>query len=169
MVNEGRLILTEKQVLQKIRRIAFEIYENNFSEKQIWIAGIHDQGYIFASLLAKEIESISPIKVNLIGIGINKEDPEHSDVVLDTGAPAISNKCLILADDVLNTGKTLAYSLKSFLNQGVKKIETAVLVNRKHSLFPISATYTGYELSTTLTDHVQVVLTAKSKSVFLVD
>ena len=90
-------------------------------------------------------------------------------MVLDIKDPAIRNKCLILADDVLNTGKTLAYSLKSFLNRGVKKIETAVLVNRKHSLFPISATYTGYELSTTLTDHVQVVLTAKSKSVFLVD
>lgn len=169
MVNEGRLILTEKQVLQKIRRIAFEIYENNFSEKQIWIAGIYNQGYIFASLLAKEIESISPLKVNLIKININKQDPEHSEVTLDTQSPAIRNKCLILADDVLNTGKTLAYSLKSFLNQGVKKIETAVLVNRKHSLFPISATYTGYELSTTITDHVQVVLTAKSKSVFLVD
>ena len=169
MANEGRLILTEKQVLQKIKRITFEIYENNFSEKHIWIAGIHDQGYIFASLLAKEIESISPIKVSLIKVDINKQDPEHSEVVLDTKDPAIRQQCLILADDVLNTGKTLAYSLKTFLNQEVKKIETAVLVNRKHSLFPISATYTGYELSTTLTDHVQVVLTAKSKSVFLVD
>ena len=169
MVNEGRLILEEKQVLQKIRRIAFEIYENNFSEKQIWIAGIHDQGYIFAQLLAGEIQSISPIKVNLIKVSINKSDPEHSEVILDTEKPAISGKCLVLADDVLNTGKTLAYSLKSFLNQGVKKIETAVLVNRKHSLFPISASYTGYELSTTLTEHVQVVLTADSKGVFLVD
>ena len=169
MANEGRLILTEKQILQKIKRIAFEIYENNFSEKQIWVAGIIDQGYVFARLLAKEIESISPLKVNLIKVDINKEDPEHSEVMLDVKDPAIRNKCLILADDVLNTGKTLAYSLKSFLNQGVKKIETAVLVNRKHSLFPISATYTGYELSTTINDHVQVVLTTKSKSVFLVD
>ena len=169
MANEGQLILTEKQVLQKIRRIAFEIYENNFSEKQIWVAGILDQGYVFATLLASEIELISPIKVNLIKVGINKQDPENSGVVLDIGDQELANKCLVLADDVLNTGKTLIYSLKSFLHQGLKKIETAVLVNRKHSLFPVSATYTGYELSTTITDHVQVVLTAKSKSVFLVD
>ncbi len=169
MVKDRRLILTEKQVNQKIKRIAYEIYEQNFSNNAIWIAGIYDQGYIFAELLAKEIESISPIKVKLIQININKSDPENSDVLLK---PTLSNDeidCLILVDDVLNTGKTLAYCLKSFLNLEIKKIETAVLVNRKHSLFPISASYTGYELATTLTDHIQVVLNEKTVGIYLLD
>lgn len=169
MVNEGHLILNEKQVTQKIRRIAFQIYENNFSEKKIWIAGIFEQGYFFAQLLAAEIEQISNLEVALIKVEIDKTDPSKSPVILDIENPILQEQCLVLADDVLNTGKTLAYSLNEFLSQGVKKVETAVLVNRKHSLFPISATYTGYELSTTINDHVSVVLTKKSKRVFLVD
>ncbi len=169
MANEGHLILNEKQVTQKIRRIAFQIYENNFSEKEIWIAGIFKQGYFFAQLLSKEIEKISKIKVNLIKIKLDKSNPADSDIKLDVSEPDCGQKCVILADDVLNTGKTLMYCLNEFLPYDVKKMETAVLVNRKHSLFPVSATYTGYELSTTINNHVSVVLTTKTKKVLLLD
>jgi pyrimidine operon attenuation protein/uracil phosphoribosyltransferase len=55
-------ILNQTQVLQKIKRIAFEIYENNFEESEIIIAGIKGQGYSFAKLLAEMIGSISPSK-----------------------------------------------------------------------------------------------------------
>jgi pyrimidine operon attenuation protein/uracil phosphoribosyltransferase len=64
---------------------------------------------------------------------------------------------IILCDDVLNTGKTLAYSLSKFLSWEVKKIETAVLILRSYSQFPIYATYKGYQLSTTINEHVNVV------------
>ncbi len=169
MANEGHLILNEKQITQKIRRIAFQIYENNFSEKEIWIAGIFEQGYFFAQLLSKEIEKISTIKVNLISIELDKSNPADSPIKLDTKKTIGQQQCVVLADDVLNTGKTLMYCLNEILSFDVKKIETAVLVNRKHSLFPISATYTGYELSTTINNHVSVVLTTKTKKVLLMD
>jgi pyrimidine operon attenuation protein/uracil phosphoribosyltransferase len=78
----------------------------------------------------------------------------------------LKKKCVVLVDDVLNTGRTLAYGLKPFLNIEVKKIEVAVLVHRSHPTFPLTPTYTGYELSTTLTEHVEVVL-GKKTAVYL--
>ena len=158
MISERSLILDATQVKQKIRRMAYEIYEHNFKEKSIVIAGIEGQGYVLAKLLAKEVESISPVKAKLAKIVLDKVAPQQSEVTLDCEVKDLRKKCIILVDDVLNTGRTFAYGLKPFLDIEVKKIEIAVLVNRSHTLFPVYPQYTGYELSTTITDHVEVSL-----------
>ncbi len=72
-----------------------------------------------------------------------------SEIKLDCDLKELKKKCIIMVDDVLNTGRTFAYGMKPFLTIEVKKIETAVLVNRSHTLFPIYPQYTGYELATT--------------------
>lgn len=166
MVAEKSLILDASQVKQKIRRMAYEIYEHNFKEKTIVIAGIEGQGYVLAKLLAKEVESISPVKTTLVKVSLDKSAPQQTDVVLDKEIKELKKKCIILVDDVLNTGRTFAYGLKPFLNIEVKKIEIAVLVNRSHTLFPVYPQYTGYELSTTIRDHVEVNL-GKEIAVYL--
>lgn len=150
------MILDEGQVKQKIRRMAYEIYEHNFTEKSIVIAGIQGQGYELAKLLAKEVESISPLTTRLVNVSIDKHAPQQGEVTLDCDLKDVKKKCIILVDDVLNTGRTFAYGLKPFLEIEVKKIEIAVLVNRSHTLFPVYPQFTGYELSTTLRDHVEV-------------
>lgn len=156
MVVERTLILDERQVLQKIKRMAFEIYEHNFHEKSIVIAGIDGQGYILSKLIAKHVQQISPLEVKLTKVTLDKVKPTQSDVTLDCDVKALKKKCIVLVDDVLNTGRTFAYGMKPFLDVEVKKIETAVLVNRSHTLFPIYPQYTGYALATTIKDHVQV-------------
>ena len=166
MLAEKTLILDATQVKQKIRRMAFEIYEHNFKEKQIVLAGIEGQGYVLAGLLAKQLESISPVAATLVKIGIDKSAPQQSEVLLDCAIKDIRKKVIILVDDVLNTGRTFAYSLKPFLTIDVKKIEIAVLVNRSHTQFPIYPQYTGYELATSLKEHVEVVL-GKETAVYL--
>lgn len=166
MVSEKTLILDAAQVKQKIRRMAFEIYERNFKEKAIIVAGIDGQGYTLAKLLAKEVETISPIEVTLVKVSLDKMAPQQGDVALDCEIKEVKKKCIVLVDDVLNTGRTLAYGLKPFLDTEVKKIETAVLVNRSHTLFPVYPQYTGYELSTTLKEHVEVQL-GKESAVYL--
>ena len=166
MVSERSLILDSVQVKQKIRRMAYEIFEHNFNEKVIVVAGIEGQGYVLAGLLIKEVESISPIKTILVKVTLDKSAPQQSDVTLDCNLKELQKKCIILVDDVLNTGRTFAYGLKPFLNIEVKKIETAVLVNRSHTLFPIYPQYTGYELATTIRDHVEVTL-GKESAVYL--
>ena len=166
MVSERSLILDSIQVSQKIRRMAYEIFEHNFDEKTIVMAGIDGQGYALAKLLIKEIESISPIKTILVKLTLDKSAPQQSDVTLDCNPKDLQKKCIILVDDVLNTGRTFAYGLKPFLDIEAKKIETAVLVNRSHTLFPIYPQYTGYELATTIRDHVEVML-GKESAVYI--
>jgi pyrimidine operon attenuation protein/uracil phosphoribosyltransferase len=166
MVSEKTLILDAAQVKQKIKRMAFEIYERNFKEKNIVVAGIDGQGYVLAKLLAKEVETISPIEVILVKVSLDKMVPQQGEVELDCEIKEVKKKCIVLVDDVLNTGRTLAYGLKPFLDTEVKKIEAAVLVNRSHTLFPVYPQYIGYELSTTLKEHVEVVL-GKETAVYL--
>lgn len=160
------LILSATQVNQKIRRIAYEIYEHNFREDSIIIAGIEGQGYQLANLIADELRGISPIKPRLVKVTLNKSNPLESEVIIDCDLTEVKKKCVILVDDVLNTGRTLAYSLKPFLDTEIKKIEIAVLVNRSHTLFPIAPQYTGYELATTINEHVVVTL-GKDTAVYL--
>ena len=164
-VVEKTLVLNTVQIQQKIRRMAFEIYENNAKEKLLILAGIEGQGHAFAKILAKEIKAIAGIEVHVVKVSVDKFAETQSEVAIDATS-SFKKKVVILVDDVLNSGRTLAYAMKPFLETGVKKMEVAVLVNRSHTLFPITPTYTGYELSTTLTDHVEVKL-GKDASVHL--
>ncbi|HEY0771637.1 MAG TPA: phosphoribosyltransferase family protein [Sphingobacteriaceae bacterium] len=167
MVAERSLILDADQIKHKIRRMAFEIYEHNFDVKNLVVAGIEGHGYTLAKLLVQQLESISPLTVKLVKVTLDKTAPQQSEIALDCDLKDIRKKCIILVDDVLNTGRTFAYGMKPFLNTEVKKIETAVLVNRSHTLFPIYPQYTGYELATTLKEHVEVRLEKGDTGVYL--
>lgn len=160
-ISEKTLVLNDGQIRNKISRMAYEIYENNFEEKSLILAGIDGQGYVLAQLLQKELQAISALDCTVVKNCIDKVSPETSEIVLDVPVKDLAKKNIILIDDVLNTGRILTYGMKPFLSMIVKKIEVAVLVNRSHSLFPVLPKYTGYELSTTLNDHIEVVLKKK--------
>ena len=74
------------------------------------------------------------------------------------------NKPLVLVDDVLNSGATLIYGIKHFLEVPLKRFKTAVLVNRNHKKYPVKADFKGISLSTTLQEHVVVEFT-KNKAI----
>ena len=69
-----------------------------------------------------------------------------------------SNKVVILVDDVLNSGKTLAYGFGVFLDVPLKKLRTVVLIDRNHKSFPVTTDYAGVALSTVLKEHIDVIL-----------
>ena len=167
MTTPTNLILNRKQTLQKIKRIAFEIYESNFTEEEVILAGIDDKGYCFAQLLRAELNATSPLRSQLVKVSLDKRSPQQGQVELDCPPERLRNKCIVLTDDVLNTGRTLVYSLKPFLELEIKKLQTAVLVDRNHKLFPVSADYVGYALSTTINEHVEVVLEEDGFGVYL--
>lgn len=162
------LILNSKQIEQKINRIAYEIFENNYDEKDIVIAGIASNGYLLAKRIAGVLQNISKIKVQLIEIKLNKENPFSTDLEIKLTDKELKNKVIILVDDVLNSGKTLIFGAKLFLNSPVKRLTTAVLVDRGHNRYPIKADVVGLSLSTTLQEHITVELDKKGKeSVYL--
>ena len=156
MNKPGDLILDESQIRQKLNRIAYQIFENNIKEKELVIAGIQGQGYILSEVMSKILKGISSLKIHSVKVSIDKKSPSVEGVGLDCEPKLLNNRSVILVDDVLNTGRTMAYSLVPFLNAKVKNLEVAVLVNRDHNQFPVRATYTGYELSTTIQNHIEV-------------
>ena len=160
------LLLSTTQINQKLKRMAYEILEANFGEKELIFAGICEQGALIAKQLAKNLEEISAVRTTVVRIDLDKSHPFRQAHDTLQEEIKIDNKVIIMVDDVLHTGKTIAYGLKSFLNKKIKKIEVAVLVDRSHTAFPIKATYIGYGLSTTLSDNIQVTLKGK-KGVYL--
>lgn len=163
MAAKKLLILNKKQIQQKIDRMAYQILEDNLNEKEIILAGIIDKGYTIARRLKKVVESISPIKVILMKIELDKSST-HLQAVTDVAIAEASNKVVIIVDDVLNSGRTLAYGLGVFLDIPLKKLRTLVLIDRSHRIFPVSPDYTGLELATILKEHVDVVLDEKSEA-----
>ncbi|WP_226390635.1 phosphoribosyltransferase family protein [Penaeicola halotolerans] len=151
-------ILDQRQISRKVTRMAYEIYEHNATEGTIWLAGIDKMGYRLAEMLQAQLRIISPLQVELIKLKLDKQAVTQPEVSLDPKV-ALEGKAVIVVDDVLNTGKTLLFALFPFMQAGVSKLETAVLVNRSHKQFPVEADYTGYELATTLSDHIEVDLT----------
>ncbi|MFM1913080.1 MAG: Uracil phosphoribosyltransferase [Bacteroidota bacterium] len=158
LIMAGKKILDKDTVLQKVKRMAYEIYENNFEEKEIVFAGLIGEGYSLAKLLAENLEAISKIKTNLVKIDLDKENPYKSPVKFDQDSSIFQNKVIIVVDDVLNTGRTFSCSLAPLLSLPVKKIQSAFLVNRNFAKFPIHADYVGYELSTTFSEFISVSL-----------
>lgn len=156
------MILEDGSIRRKITRMAYEIVEDHLESKSIVLAGIDGQGYVLAQLVSKELKKITKSKLNLIRLSIDKKSPEKSEIKLDQPIGSLKNQPVIIIDDVLNTGKIISYAIKPFLDLGVARLSIAVLVNRSHLLFPVRPDYTGLELSTTLTEHIEVVLGDKS-------
>ncbi|MFA0961304.1 phosphoribosyltransferase family protein [Roseivirga sp. BDSF3-8] len=167
MKDQQTLILDSNKIEKIVKRIAFQIYENNAVETDLFIAGIWDRGYHLAEMMARELTEISPIKTHLLRIDIDKQDPVSSEVKMDKPVTTVENQRVILVDDVLNTGRTLFYALEPFMNISLQKLEIAVLVNRSHACFGVYPQYTGYELATTLEEHIHVSFEEEPKGVFL--
>lgn len=164
---ETNLILNKKETLQKIRRIAYQVYEHNYQETEIVVAGIYDKGYFFAELLVKELKQLCPLEIILVKITLDKSAKSQCEVALDTNIELLHNKVVVVTDDVLNTGRTLVYSLQPFLSIPLKKLQTAVIVNRSHNNFPVSPDYIGYSLATTLKEHIDVVFEEQNFGVYM--
>ena len=150
------IILNNQEIEHKIKRIAYQIYETFVDDQEIVIAGIASNGFTFAKKIAAVLESISPIKVALCEVQINKLEPQLP-IVTSLTQEQYAKKGLVLVDDVLNSGTTLIYAVKHFIDVPLKKFKTAVLVDRNHKKYPVKADFKGISLSTSLFEHVQVV------------
>lgn len=155
MITEENIILNNLQIEQKIKRIAYQIYESNSNETEIVLAGIKDKGIKLAEKIAEVLKEISEIEIILCEVSIDKKNPIGS-VTTSIAAAEYQNKALVLIDDVLHSGTTLIYAVKHFLDVPLKRFKTAVLVNRNHKKYPIKADFKGISLSTSIKEHVVV-------------
>lgn len=149
-------ILNQRQIQQKIKRLAIEILENNFTESEIILIGINNTGMKFAELLYERLQEISSIAFSLAHIQINPPNPLDPPVKLNIPTSSLTNKTVIMIDDVANSGRTFFYACLPVMEVLPKKVETVVLVNRTHKSFPIKVDYVGIELATTLQENIKV-------------
>jgi len=149
-------ILDSSDIRQKTTRIAYQIVEDNADVREVYLIGVVPNGFKYAKQLQSQIEQISDIKVELFELAINKNEPHLHPVSLDLGKRTLDNKVVILVDDVANTGKTMYYALKPLLAFAPAKVQSVVLVDRQHKLFPITPDFVGLSLSTTLREHIKV-------------
>lgn len=160
MPDKKLLILNKTQIQQKIDRMAYQIWEDNFNETELVIAGIVGCGYVLSQRVKKVLEKISDIKVILVKINLDKQN-EYLPAQTDIPVEKCANKAVVMVDDVLNSGRTFSYGMRVFLNVPIKKLRTLVLVDRSHRIFPVSTDFTGLELATVLKEHVDVMLDEK--------
>ena len=165
MKNEVK-ILDRDEILQKILRLSWEIYENNFEENEIFLFGIGEKGHLIAKKISENLTKISKIKTKVCQISFNREKP-YEDISLSISSDKFAYKSLILVDDVLYSGKTLMYSSKVFLNSPIKKLSVLVLIDRNHNTYPIKANYVGLSLSTNLKEYIRVELSGRNQGVYL--
>lgn len=161
-------LLDEQQIKQKIKRLSYEILERNFGEKEIILAGINKNGTGFAKMILKHLAKLSETKITLTTIKLSPADPLSSEVEINLASKDLEDKVIIIIDDVANTGRTIFYAMKPLLDVLPKRIEVAVLVDRKHKSFPVKVDYMGLSLATTLHENIDVqILKVKDKAVYL--
>ena len=153
-------------IQSSIRRIAYQLYETNIDETNLVLVGIEKKGAYLSKLIGLELCKISNIKLIHVTLEINKKKPQNT---IQSSLPIsqMENHSIVVVDDVLNTGSTLIYAVNHFLQISVKQIKTVVMVNRNHKKYPIKADFKGLSLSTSLNDHVTVVLEGNESGIYL--
>ncbi len=160
------IILNQEDISNRIRRIAYQIYEVNASIDEIVIAGIEKRGFELAERIAEVLKSISDIKVELCSVKVNKKQALEP-VISSMESSVYRNKSVILVDDVLNSGTTMMYGVRHFLNVPLKQLKTVVLVDRNHKKYPIKVDFKGISLSTSIQDLVKVVFSKNGDYAYL--
>ena len=148
-------VLTHTQIQQKITRLAYQILEQNLEEETIVLAGINNNGYRFASLLHQALLAISSKPCVLVRVRLDPAKPLEFLPETDMEQSLMERAPIILVDDVANTGRTLFYAFQVFMEVLIRKMQVAVLVDRKHKMFPIQVEYVGLSLATTMGDHIE--------------
>ena len=161
------IILNHQEIEHKIRRIAYQIYETFADENEVVIAGIAANGYILAQKIGQILNEITEDKIILCEVKIDKTNPFNL-ITTSISQEEYQDKCIVLVDDVLNSGTTLIYGVKHFLNVPVKKFKTVVLIDRNHKKYPVKADFKGLSLSTSSKEHVQVIFETNNDHVYLV-
>ena len=146
-------ILDRAVAEKKLRRMALEIWENNGDEKQVILAGVRESGSVVGRCIQEILEEISPLKTEFITITLDKRQPKEISLSRELD---FNDKVVIVTDDVANSGRTLLYAIKPFLEFQPKKIQTLVLVERTHTHFPVRPDYVGLSIATTLQEHIYV-------------
>lgn len=138
-------ILTPAQAQAKLRRMALQVLERHYAADQLVLWGIGIRGPLVARALASALAEAGAPPVLIIDLAPGNTAPE-----------APPDAPWILVDDVLYSGRTALDAVAALAHRPWPSLELAVLVDRGHQRVPLSATYVGLRLATTLQAFVRV-------------
>ncbi len=150
---EKSLILNNEEISLRLDRIAWQILEQHFGAATILLVGIADKGFDVADKIKNRLEKHGETHIELTRISLDKKNALACQITLERSELA-TNNAVVLVDDVLNSGTTMAAALKEVLCYNPKTVKTAVLANRDHHTFPIQANFVGISLATTVKEHI---------------
>ena len=156
MEKEKNILLNNKQIEQKLNRLAFQIYEDNSDVNEIVLAGIVKSGYELAERIEALLKPIASFRITLTPVKFTKHGKMDQKIEIGLSKEELSGKVVILIDDVMNSGKTMLNAMKPFLDAEIKKLRTLVLIDRNHKSYAVSSDFVGLSLATTLQEHVSV-------------
>ncbi|MBN9297009.1 MAG: phosphoribosyltransferase [Filimonas sp.] len=147
-------ILTKEIVAEKLHRMSLEIAEQlSEDDVPLILIGVKQSGIVMADKIYTLLKQYVKVPIQVISVSLDKQLP--LDVTLSEPID-FNGKNVIVIDDVSNSGRTLHYAMKPLLNFFPKRIQTLVLVERMHKLFPVKPDYVGLSVATTAQDHIQV-------------
>jgi len=153
---KNMIILDHSTIKRKIKRLAYQVLEQNYEAQRIFLLGVNSKGMKFAELINEELEKLSDKELILGNIQLSPADPVNNPIKCTIDSQTFANEHVIIFDDVGNTGRTLFYACRPLFDAIPKKLETGVLVDRKHKNFPIQVDYVGLSLATTISNHITV-------------
>jgi pyrimidine operon attenuation protein/uracil phosphoribosyltransferase len=157
-MDSNSIVLDQQQIKQKIERLAFEIIENTFETKKVYVAGIAGNGFLFAERLIEQLSQQSDQEFLLFKVEISKDAPLSEDIVFSIDRSVLEGATVVLVDDVINSGRTMIYAVRELLENKLSHLKVVTLVNRTHRRFPVQADFVGVNLSTTIQDNIIVEL-----------
>jgi pyrimidine operon attenuation protein/uracil phosphoribosyltransferase len=155
------VLMDNERVKRSLRRMCFEIIEQNRELTDLVLLGLNTRGYRLAEMLKPTL-----LELNCNIAGLYRIDTHIPLEDQKNNLPELNNANIIIIDDVLFSGKTMLRALEYVMSSGEpSRIQVAVLVDRGHRLFPVQATYTGLHHPTKLREHVQVQFHSENESV----
>lgn len=158
-------ILNSKEIERVIKRIAHEIIEKNRGTDNLCLVGIQRGGVLLAKRLASQIDAVEGgnIEIGTLDITLYRDDlntKKEQPVVKVTDIPfSITDKVVILADDVLFTGRSIRAAMDALIDFGrPASIQLAVLIDRGHRELPIRPDYVGKNIPTSFSDRIETYL-----------
>jgi pyrimidine operon attenuation protein/uracil phosphoribosyltransferase len=153
-------LMSANDVKRALRRMAHEIVERNHDVASLSIIGLQTGGKDIASTLASILCEIadSPVVAGMLDVSFYRDDLSRNPIPTSSATHIdhdLSERTVILVDDVLYTGRTIRAALNALSDWGrPRAVQLAVLVDRGHRELPIRPDYVGKNLPTSLDEAI---------------
>jgi len=167
---EKAQLMSESEVERTLVRLAHEIVEKTEAIQDVALVGIRRRGVHLAGRLARKVREIASVSlpVGTLDIQLYRDDVSREDISKADSKPdvhpsqipfPVSDKDVILVDDVLYTGRTVRAAMEALFDHGrPRRVRLCVLIDRGHRELPIEAAFVGKRVSTGVEDQIEVQL-----------